>query len=108
MNDDSRRYIIATDYMVADGTTDVSESIQELIDNNPNRTIFFPDGEYLLGTPILTPAHPKKSVDIQLSNYACLKASKTWNSEEAMVRLGASILQTIFRLPVVIMVFVVV
>ena len=89
MNDDSRRYIIATDYMVADGTTDVSESIQELIDNNPNRTIFFPDGEYLLGTPILTPAHPKKSVDIQLSNYACLKASKTWNSEEAMVRLGA-------------------
>ena len=68
MNDDSRRYIIATDYMVADGTTDVSESIQELIDNNPNRTIFFPDGEYLLGTPILTPAHPKKSVDIQLSN----------------------------------------
>ena len=89
MNDDSRRYIIATDYMVADGTTDVSASIQELIDNNPNRTIFFPDGEYCLAHPILTPAHPKKSVDLQLSNFACFKASPSWSSKEAMIRLGA-------------------
>ena len=84
-----RNYMIATDYMQADGKTDVSECIQKLIDENPNRTIFFPDGEYLLEKPILTPADPKKSVDLQLSNFACFQASENWNSEEAMIRLGA-------------------
>lgn len=85
-----KRYdLIATDFMQADGKTDVSEAIQKLIDENPNRTIFFPDGEYLLEKPILTPAHPRKSVDLQLSNFACFKASSNWNSDEAMIRLGA-------------------
>ena len=85
----NRNYIIATDYMQADGSRDVSGLIQKLIDENPNRTIFFPDGEYLLEKPILTPAHPRKSVDLQLSNFACFKASANWNSEDAMIRLGA-------------------
>lgn len=85
----NRNYIIATDYMRADGETDVSQIIQNIIDENPNRTIFFPDGVYLLGQPILTPAHPKRSVDLQLSNFACFKAADDWSSYEAMVRLGA-------------------
>ena len=55
-------YLIATDYVCADGKTDVSDGLQQLIDSNPNRTIFLPDGTYLLGKPILTPAHPEKSV----------------------------------------------
>ncbi|MGN1347217.1 MAG: hypothetical protein ACI4V1_10570 [Eubacteriales bacterium] len=79
-------YVIAN--VPADGTTDASDDIQRLIDANPNRTIFFPDGVYLLSKPILTPAHPKKSVDLQLSNFAVFKAADTWDSEEAMVRLG--------------------
>lgn len=82
-------YIIANDYMPADGVTDVSDMLQELINENPNRTIFFPDGIYLLSKPVLTPANPKKSVDLQLSNFACLKASPSWDSDEAMIRLGA-------------------
>lgn len=85
----NRNYIIATDYMQADGKTDVSDLIQNLIDENPNRTILFPDGEYVLERPILTPAHPKKSVDLQLSNFACFKASEKWSSEDAMICLGA-------------------
>lgn len=89
MFEENKKYIIATDYMHADGSEDVSGAIQKLIDENPNRTIFFPDGEYLLENPILTPAHPKKSVDLQLSNFACFKASANWSSNEAMVRLGA-------------------
>ena len=40
----NRNYIIATDYMKADGETDVSRVIQNIIDENPNRTIFFPEG----------------------------------------------------------------
>ena len=83
-----RGYLVVTDTVVADGKTDVADQIQKLIDDNPNRTIYFPDGVYVLGHPILTPADPLKSVDLQLSNYAVLKAADNWSSEEAMVRLG--------------------
>ena len=82
-------YLIATDFFPADGITDISAPLQQLIDTHPNRTIFFPDGVYLLSQPVLTPAHPQKSVDLQLSNFACLKAADDWNHPEAMVRLGA-------------------
>lgn len=82
-------YIIVSDYMPNDGSRDVSGDIQRLIDENPNRTLYFPDGLYRLDNPICTPAHPKKSVDLQLSNYAVLQAGENWCSDEAMVRLGA-------------------
>ena len=83
-------YVVVTDTIPNDGSADVSDAIQQLIDNNPNRTIYFPDGTYILGKPILTPAHPKKSVALKLSTFAVLKAAETWDSDEAMVRLGAS------------------
>ena len=89
MNIADRNYIIVTDYIQPDTAEDVSAVIQGLIDANPNRTIFFPDGVYYLEQPILTPAHPQKSVDLQLSNFACLKAAATWDCDEAMIRLGA-------------------
>ena len=81
-------FIVVTDTVTADGNTDVADSLQTLIDSNPNRTLYFPDGIYLLSKPILTSAHPNRSVDIQLSNYAVIKAAPDWNSSEAMVRLG--------------------
>lgn len=83
-------YVVVTDTIPNDGSTDVSDAIQNLIDRNPNRTIYFPDGTYLLSKPILTPAHPNKSVALKLSTYAVLKATDTWDSPEAMIRLGAS------------------
>lgn len=86
----AKSFVVATDYMPADGKTDVTEKIQSLIDANPNKTIIFPDGIYLISHPILTPAHPKKSVCLVLGNYAVIKADSTWQSEEAMVRLGGS------------------
>lgn len=81
-------YIVVTDYLAANTGEDVADKIQQIIDENPNRTIFFPDGEYLLGHPICTPAEPTKSVSLALANYATLRALPTWSSEEAMVRLG--------------------
>lgn len=72
----------------SDGKSDVSDAIQKIIDNNPNRTIYFPDGVYLISKPICTPADPVKSVSLELSNYAIIKAMDGWNSDEAMVRLG--------------------
>lgn len=83
-------YLNVTDYLPADGVTDVSDALNALIEENPNRTLFFPDGVYLLSKPILTPADPERSVALQLSCFARLKAAENWDSPEAMVRLGAS------------------
>lgn len=80
-------YVVVTDTIPADGKTDVADAIQALIDANPNRTIYFPDGIYLLSHPIYTPADPAKSVDLQLSNYAVLRASSDFEGE-ALVILG--------------------
>ncbi len=82
-------FITVTDYGVAnDGKTDVSDAIQTVIDKHPNRTIYFPDGTYLISKSICTPADPRKSVDLQLSNYAMIVASPDWDSPDAMIRLG--------------------
>lgn len=72
----------------SDGSRDMTDEIQSIIDEHPNRTIYFPDGIYRISRPILTPADPEKSVSLELSNYATIKASDDWNSEEAMIRLG--------------------
>ena len=72
-------YLIVTDYIPNDGKTDVSDALQELIDNNPNRTLFFPDGVYMFGKTVYTPADPRKSVDLQLSNFAVLTAMTPWS-----------------------------
>ena len=88
MND--KRYIVVTDYIEADSGNDVSDELQKLILDNPHRTIFFPDGEYIIAKPIATPANPANSVDLQLSNYATIKAADGWDSDEAMIRLGAA------------------
>lgn len=85
---DERGFVVVTDYVKADGKRDVSDAIQQIIDTHPNRTIYFPDGIYLLSKPILTPADPAKSVALQLSNYAILRAADDWSDSEAMVRLG--------------------
>ena len=81
-------YVVVTDYLSAHAGKDVSDAIQQIIAANPNRTIYFPDGVYILSKPIVTPAEPTKSVALDLSNYAILLASEGWNHDEALVRLG--------------------
>ena len=81
-------YVVVTDYVKANGKKDVSDIIQKIIDDNPNRTIYFPDGLYMISKPICTPADPSKSVSLELSNYATIKAMDGWAHDEAMVRLG--------------------
>ena len=72
----------------SDGTRDVTEEIQRLIDENPHRTLFFPDGVYRISSPLLTPADPTKSVSLLLSDFAVIRASEDWQDGEAMIRLG--------------------
>lgn len=80
-------YVVVTDTIPADGKTDVADMLQALVDANPNRTIYFPDGIYLISHPIYTPADPQKSVDLQLSNYAIIRAASDFEGE-ALVILG--------------------
>ena len=82
-------YVIVTDFLPANGVTDVTEALQDLIDRNPNRTLYFPDGTYLISAPIKTSAKWNESVSFELSNFAVIKADpKKWLSDEAMIRLG--------------------
>lgn len=81
-------YLCVTDYISVNSGKDVADGIQKLIDENPNRTLFFPDGEYLVSKPIYTPADPKKSVSLKLSDFAVIKASGEWKTGEAIIQLG--------------------
>lgn len=83
-----RGFIVVTDTVAANSGADVSDAVQALIDANPNRTIYFPDGEYLLSKPLYTPAEPTKSVSLELSDFAVLKAAGEWQQGEAIVQLG--------------------
>lgn len=83
-----KNYIVVTDSVAADSGADVSDEIQKIIDENPNRTIYFPDGEYLVSKPILTPADPRKSVSLELSDFAVVKAIGDWQYGEAVIQLG--------------------
>lgn len=86
--DTDKGYIVITDTVAANTGADVADAIQAVIDSNPNRTIYFPDGEYIIGKPIFTPAAPKKSVSLELSNYAVIKASADFEKGQAMIQLG--------------------
>lgn len=86
--DSDRGYIVVTDTVAANTGADVSEAIQSIIDSNPNRTIYFPDGEYVFSKPIYTPADPRLSVSLELSDFAVLKAGEGWTKGEAVVQLG--------------------
>lgn len=86
--DSDRGYIVVTDTVAANTGADVSKAIQSIIDSNPNRTIYFPDGEYVFSKPIYTPADPRLSVSLELSDFAVLKAGEGWTKGEAVVQLG--------------------
>ncbi len=80
--------LVVTDIVSADSGNDISQEMQKLIDDNPNRTIYFPDGEYLLSQPLRTPADPKKSVSLMLADFAVIKASSGFPAGEALIQLG--------------------
>ena len=72
-----------------DGLTDDTVAIQKVIDDFPNKKIYFPDGVYLISSPIYTPATNNKSVWLELSNYAIIKASSSYtDTTNYMIMLG--------------------
>lgn len=86
----SVEYLVVTEHGVpSDGKTDCSTAIEKLIAENPNRTLFFPDGTYLISRPVRTPAEPTLSVHLVLANYAVVKAMENWQPGNALIELGA-------------------
>ncbi len=81
-------YLLITDFVAVNSGEDVADEIQTVIDNNPNRTIFFPDGEYLVSHPVYTPANPRTSVSLKLADFAVIKATGEWTKGEAIIQLG--------------------
>ena len=74
--------------VVGDGVTDDTQAIQDVIDDNPNKTIYFPDGTYLISSHIETPADNDKSVCLELSDHAVIKASDSYIDPLPMICLG--------------------
>lgn len=86
-------YVVVTEHGVTPNTgADMSTAIQKIIDENPNKTIYFPDGVYTVSKPIKTSAKYDKSVSLLLSNYAEIKASSRWTTSQstAVIMLGAA------------------
>ncbi len=83
-------YTIVPDSIPRDGKTDVTESLQKFIDENANKTLFFPDGTYLISDGLKTSSSPERTVSFAMSKYAVIKADGSkWKTGEAMLRLGA-------------------
>ena len=85
-------YIIVTDFLKANTGEDLCVPLQELIDKNPGRTLYFPDGEYVISRSLLTTSEPSESTSFHFSSSAVLKAADYWESggsHSALIRLGA-------------------
>ena len=85
-------YVVVTDYFLPNTGADLTSHIQNIINKNPGRTIYFPDGEYVISSGISTCGTAAKAVSLLLADGAVIKASDSWkNSNEytAMICLGA-------------------
>lgn len=84
-------YVVVTAEARNDPKETYSQLINRLIAENPGRTIYIPDGDYLLSEPIVIPADPAKSVSLRLSNQTVLRADAKWPDRKlAMVRVGVT------------------
>lgn len=72
-----------------DGVTDDTAAIQSAIDNNPHCTITFPNGSYLISSPIKTPSDKAKKVSLNLGS-AEIKASDNFPANSYMLDIGAT------------------
>ena len=82
-------YVVVTDYIKIGTFTDVSDDIQKIIDENPQSTIYFPDGEYYISKPIVTSSDPQKAVSLNLATFAIIKATSDWDESQGhMIQLG--------------------
>ena len=84
------KFIDVSQFIQPNSGLDVYAAIQKIIDNNTHRTIYFPDGEYLISQPLKTSAAGASSTSFYLSDHAVIKASNDWKGNDAVITLGAA------------------
>ena len=86
-------FLNVTDYVNADTGEDITTILQKIIDTNTKRTIYFPDGEYIISRPLTTNGAAASTVSLWLSDGAVIKAHpEKWRAVDnlrAMICLGA-------------------
>ena len=85
-------YIVVTDYVSANTGKDLYAALQKLIDLNPGRTLYFPDGEYQISRSLQTTSKPEESTSFYFSSNAILKAHESWVNDgglRSLIALGA-------------------
>ncbi len=87
----SRYFLVVTDFIKPNTGKDVYADLQKLINENPGRTLYFPDGEYIISQSLVTRSEGPKSTTFYLSDNAVIKAAEEWkvvNGRNALINLG--------------------
>ena len=84
------KYIDVSQFIKPNSGLDVYAALQKLIDENVHKTIYFPDGEYIISQPLKTSSAGSTSTSFYLSDNAVIKASSNWKSaNDALIKLGS-------------------
>lgn len=85
------KYIDVSQFVKPNSNIDVHAALQEIIDNNKHKTLYFPDGEYIISEPLKTSAAAASSTSFYLADNAVIKASDNWrSSDKALIELGGA------------------
>lgn len=85
------KYIDVSIFIEPNTGKDVYPALQKLVDEHKYRTIYFPDGEYLISEPIKTSAAAMNSTSFYLSDNAVIKATDNWKGgNDALIKLGGA------------------
>lgn len=68
-----------------DGTEDCREKIQKAIDENPLKTIYFPNGKYLISNPIEISGINSKTINLNMSENATIFSN---DNIECLIKVG--------------------
>lgn len=85
------KYIDVSLFVEPNTGDDLHAALQALVDANPKRTLYFPDGEYIISKPLKLSAVPTQSTSIYLADNAVIRASDKWMSESnALITVGVA------------------
>lgn len=85
------KYIDVSQFVEPNSKLDVYAALQEIIDNNKHKTLYFPDGEYIISAPLKTSAGAASSTSFYLADNAVIKASDNWRGgDKALIELGGA------------------
>lgn len=74
-------FLNVVDNGIPNDGSDITTALQELIDANPARTIYFPDGQYTISSSIYTNKEEGKETSFVLSKYAEISAATSFVGE---------------------------